>query len=476
MVDWVPLMRLFLTTLVLSFTALLLNAERPNIVILLADDAGYSDFGCYGGEAETPNIDQLAAEGLKLTDFHAAAPNCSPSRTGLLTGRYPSRVGVYSYIPEQKEGLHPMHMPSSEVTLAELLKESGYQTAHTGKWHVSVLRTTQPQPSDQGFDYSFGTTNNAIPSHLNPVNFVRNGEPVGDVEGYACQIVVDDAIRWLNQKDEADPFFLYVAFHEPHEKIASPPEMVAQYSEGKKRNEYLANIQNLDDAVGRLLERLDQLGHREDTIVLFASDNGSLHDASNGGLRGQKSMLYEGGIREPGIIRWPAMIEAGRTSDATLNFVDLLPTFCSLAGVASPQDRTLDGVDFSPLLFGNENWERDQPLFWYFYRSIAGFSQRAQGMTGKMPAGAFRIDDWLLIGYLEHPNMPDSHAMVPSDMDFIRESTWEKFELYNLRTDRAQKKDLYNERRALVKRLSKEMAAIHASMVVEGPYWKWEDR
>ena len=476
MVNWVPLMRLFLTTLVLSFTALLLNAERPNIVILLADDAGYSDFGCYGGEAETPNIDQLAAEGLKLTDFHAAAPNCSPSRTGLLTGRYPSRVGVYSYIPEQKEGLHPMHMPSSEVTLAELLKESGYQTAHTGKWHVSVLRSTQPQPSDQGFDYSFGTTNNAIPSHLNPVNFVRNGEPVGDVEGYACQIVVDDAIRWLNQKDEGDLFFLYVAFHEPHEKIASPPEMVAQYSEGKKRNEYLANIQNLDDAAGRLLERLDQLGHREDTIVLFASDNGSLHDASNGGLRGQKSMLYEGGIREPGIIRWPAMIEAGRTSDATLNFVDLLPTFCSLAGVASPQDRTLDGVDFSPLLFGNENWERDQPLFWYFYRSIAGFSQRAQGMTGKMPAGAFRIDDWLLIGYLEHPNMPDSHAMVPSDMDFIRESTWEKFELYNLRTDRAQKKDLSKERRALVKRLSKEMAAIHASMVEEGPYWKWEDQ
>ncbi len=470
----VPLMRLFLTTLVLSPTALLLNAERPNIVILLADDAGYSDFGCYGGEAETPNIDQLAAEGLKLTDFHAAAPNCSPSRTGLLTGRYPSRVGVYSYIPEQKEGLHPMHMPSSEVTLAELLKESGYQTAHAGKWHVSVLRSTQPQPSDQGFDYSFGTTNNAIPSHLNPVNFVRNGVPVGDLEGYSCQIVVDDAIRWLNQKDEADPFFLYVAFHEPHEKIASPPEMVAQYSEGKERNEYLANIQNLDDAVGRLLERLDELGHREDTIVLFASDNGSLHDASNGGLRGQKSMLYEGGIREPGIIRWPAMIEAGRTSDATLNFVDILPTFCSLAGVASPKDRTLDGLDFSPLLFGNENWERDQPLFWYFYRSIAGFSQRAQGMTGKMPAGAFRKDDWLLIGYLEHPNMPSSHAMVSSDMDFIRESTWEKFELYNLRIDRAQKKNLSYIRRALVKRLSKEMAAIHANMVEEGPLWKWE--
>ncbi len=450
--------------------------DRPNIVILLADDAGYSDFGCFGGKAKTPHIDQLAAEGLKLTDFHAAAPNCSPSRTGLLTGRYPSRVGVYSYIPEQKEGLHPMHMPDSEVTLAELLKGSGYQTAHVGKWHVSVLRSTQPQPIDQGFDYAFGTTNNAIPSHLNPVNFVRNGEPVGEMKGYSCQIVVDDAIQWLNQKDEADPFFLYVAFHEPHDKIASPPEMVAQYSEGKKRNEYLANIQNLDNAVGRLLERLDQLGHQEDTIVLFASDNGSLYDASNGGFRGQKSMLFEGGIREPGIIRWPGKIRAGGTSDATLNFVDLLPTFCSLVGVATPQDRTLDGVDFSSLLLGNDKWKRDQPLLWYFYRSIAGSGQRAKGITGKMPAGAFRKDDWLLIGYLDHPNMPDSHAMVPSDMDFIRESSWEKFELYNLRTDRAQAKDLSNERRGLVKRLSKEMAEIHTDMIQEGPYWKWEDR
>jgi arylsulfatase A len=150
-------MKLQLFALFLAAAVSAALAERPNIVILLADDAGYSDFGCFGGKAETPNIDQLAAEGLKLTDFHAAAPNCSPSRTGLLTGRYPSRVGVYSYIPEQKEGLHPMHMPSSEVTLAELLKESGYQTAHVGKWHVSVLRSTQPQPSDQGFDYSFGT-------------------------------------------------------------------------------------------------------------------------------------------------------------------------------------------------------------------------------------------------------------------------------------------------------------------------------
>ncbi len=467
------LFRILFASLLLAVS--LSRAERPNIVIMLADDAGYSDFGCFGGKAKTPNIDQLASDGLRLTDFHAAAPNCSPSRTGLMTGRYPSRVGMYSYMPELKEGLHPMHMPGSEVTLAELLKAEGYQTGHVGKWHLSKLNSIHPQPIDQGFDYSFGTSNNAIPSHLNPINFVRNGKALGKVEGYSCQIVVDEAIQWMEAADKEDPFFLYVAFHEPHAKIASPPELVAQYhEENASRNNYLANIHNLDIAAGRLLEALDEQGHRENTIVVFASDNGSLHDDSNGGFRGQKSMLYEGGIREPGVIRWPAKIEAGQTSDATLNFVDLLPTLCSITGTDPPLDRTLDGVDFSPLLFG-EDWRRDQPLYWFFYRSIAGSGQRAQGMTAKMPAGAFRKGDWLLIGYLEHENMPTSHAMVPSDMDFIREATWERFELYNLRSDRAQTRDVAKQNPELLTRLSREMETLHTSMVAEAPYWKWED-
>ncbi len=364
----------------------LVGAERPNIVIFLADDAGYSDFGCFGGQAKTPHVDQLAREGLKLTDFHAAAPNCSPSRTGILTGRYPSRVGVYSYIPQPPDGLHPMHLPASEITLPELLKKNGYKTAHFGKWHLGTLNSTQPQPDEHGFDYSFGTTSNAIPSHLNPVNFIRNGEALGELKGYACQLVVDEAIQWLDAKEGDDPFFLYVAYHEPHTRIASPPEMVAQYSYDKNRNEYLANVQNLDDATGRLLAHLDTLGQRENTLALFTSDNGSLHDASNGGYRGQKSMVFEGGIREPAVIRWPAKVKAGRTSDATLDHVDLLATFCALAGIQPPQDRTLDGVDFSPLLT-SDDWERDQPLLWFFYRSIAGAGQRAEGMPRRCRRG-----------------------------------------------------------------------------------------
>jgi len=465
------------TLAALLLTALpLAIAERPNIVIMLADDAGYSDFGCFGGQAKTPNIDQLAREGIRFTDFHAAAPNCSPSRTGLLTGRYPSRVGVYSYLPQPENGVpHPMHLPDSEITVAELLRDAGYRTAHVGKWHLSAYGTSQPQPLDQGFEYSFGTSSNARPSHLNPDNFYRNGDPLGEIKGYACQIVVDDAIRWLEAKDSDDPFFLYVAFQEPHTPIASPPEMVAQYSEGEKRNEYLANIQNLDDAAGRLIDALDALGHRENTLVLFTSDNGSLHDASNGGFRGQKSMLFEGGIREPAVARWPAKIQPGRASDATLNLVDLLPTICAITGIQEPVDRTIDGEDFSPLLFGKD-WKRKNPLLWYFYRSIAGSGQRAQGMTDQTPAGAFRKDDWVLIGYLEHENMPDTHAMVPADMDFIKESTWNRFELYNLRSDKAQKNDVANENRDLVDRLSKEMKRVHSGMISEAPHWVWENR
>ena len=159
------------------------NNNAPNVLILLADDMGYTDLACYGGEANSPHLDNLADNGIKFTHFYAPAPNCSPSRTGLLTGRMPSRVGMYNY---RKDG-HSMHLPDAELTIAELLKEKGYQTAHFGKWHLSCLPQdpglNQPQPSDQGFDYSLGTENNAEPSHLNPTNFVLNGKRVGETEG-----------------------------------------------------------------------------------------------------------------------------------------------------------------------------------------------------------------------------------------------------------------------------------------------------
>jgi len=208
-------------------------AERPNFVLIMADDLGYADIGSYDSPIRTPNIDALAQQGMRFTDFYAAAPNCSPSRAGLLTGRTPSRVGVYDYIPPNI----PMNLLSSEVTIAEMLKPMGYSTCHVGKWHLSrwTLDEEAPldalTPSDQGFDYWFAIDNNAIPSHHNPRNFRRNGKAVGEIQGYSCQLVADEAIAWLDSRiDFEQPFFLNVSFNEPHKKIASPPELIAEYA------------------------------------------------------------------------------------------------------------------------------------------------------------------------------------------------------------------------------------------------------
>ena len=268
--------------------------EQPNIVLILLDDAGWTDVGCYGSRIETPNIDRLADQGMRFTDCHSAAPNCSPSRAGLLTGRTPSRVGIFSYLPPN----HVMHLRSEEVTIAELLKAAGYHTGHFGKWHLSRLMTHQPQPAEQGFDYSLGTDNNASPSHHNPENFVRNGKRVGPMSGYSCQLVVDEAIGWLQQigipqASDAKPFFACVWFHEPHTPIASPPELVKKYRKrypelNAKQATYHANIENADRAIGRLLSQLEEWNLSEETLVFVTSDNGPLNRFSAVGTARQE--------------------------------------------------------------------------------------------------------------------------------------------------------------------------------------------
>ncbi|MEZ6048066.1 MAG: sulfatase-like hydrolase/transferase [Planctomycetaceae bacterium] len=342
----------------------LLNAEdenaRPNILIILCDDLGYNDLGCFGHTAiKSPVLDQLAADGVRFTDCYAAAPVCSPSRVGMLTGRTPHRLGVFDWIPEGS----PMHMKSDETTFATLLKKNGYQTAHIGKWHCNgqFNRPSQPQPSDHGFDYWFSTQNNALPTHHEPVNFVRNGEAVGPLTGYSSDIIADDAIRWLKQRDQEEPFCLVVWFHSPHEVIATAPEYVEQYKEfePEKRAEYYGNVAHMDAAAGRILGELDSEKLRDNTFVLFTSDNGpetlnrygprsSRSYGSPAPLRGMKLHVYEGGIRVPGIIRWPGHVEAGSTSAEPICGVDVLPTVCALAGVEVTVDKKLDGANLLP--------------------------------------------------------------------------------------------------------------------------------
>jgi arylsulfatase A len=457
-----------------------LAGSKPNVVVILCDDLGYGDLGCFGHPAiRTPNLDKLAADGVRLTNCYSAAPVCSSSRAGLLTGRTPSRSGVYDWIPEG----HVMHLRKSEITIAALLKRAGYDTCQVGKWHLNGKFNSpeQPQPGDHGFDYWFATQNNAGPSHENPRNFVRNGQRVGELKGFSCQLVADEAIRWLDgRKEDADPFFLYVCFHEPHEPVASPQEIVATYLDDdgpKARNEdeaqYFANVTNVDVAVGRLLEALKARGVEDKTLVVFTSDNGpetlkryprgTRCYGSPGPLRGMKLWCYEGGIRVPGIVRWPGVVQSGQTSDIPVCSLDLLPTACELAGVEPPRDRPLDGTSLVPLLAGRP-FERAKPLSWDYFNALGG------------PKAVMRIGDYTVLGKRASPKVEtkDGQGNVsPKTMPIIKSETLGGFELYDVQADVGQTHDLAAERPDLVEKYAKHLAAKHREVRDEGPTWEF---
>ena len=437
------------------------ESGRPNFLIIMTDDMGYADVGCYGGAAETPRIDRLAKEGLRFTDFYCGAPNCSPSRAAMLTGRTPSRCGVYDWVPPNG----PMCLPTSEITIAKLLKQGGYRTGHFGKWHLAQWKSDGtmigPNPDEQGYDYWFGCDNNAMPSHLNPTNYHRNGKRVGTLEGYACDLVVTETIEWLQSQATADtPFFATVWFNEPHVKIASPSELVEKYlnkGHSQKEAEYLANIENIDRAIGKLLDALDAKRFRENTFVLFTSDNGPAPLGSTGPLRAGKSSMYDGGIRVPGIVRWPEQVKAGTETSVPAAFVDLLPTFCDLAGVGVPKDRTLDGTTIRPLLEG-KNLERVKPLFWFFYKSD--------------PMCAVRDGDYKLCASAVPHFFSKSHPFDQTDFDFIKSASMTRFELYDLKNDIGEKVDLSSQKPEIRDRLKEQLLKIHADVIAEGRAWE----
>lgn len=443
-------------------------ARRPNIVIILADDLGYGDLACYGHpRIQTPNLDRFAREGLKLTSCYAAAANCSPSRTGLMTGRTPCRVGVYNWIPM----LSPVHVARSEITVATLLRNSGYATAHFGKWHLNgeFNRPSQPQPWDHGFCDWFSTQNNALPNHRNPNNFVRNGQPMGRIEGYAAEIVAQETQSWLqNHQHDTRPFFLYVCFHEPHEPIASAKRFTELYpSDDPSLSAHHGNVTQLDDAVGRIISTLDELKLRDNTFVFFTSDNGpaitSIHPhGSAGPLRDKKGAVYEGGIRVPGIIQWPGHVEAGSVCDEPVSGVDVLPTLCELAGISAPTDRRLDGASFLPVL-SEGSINRTQPLYWQFNRSRS------------MPKVAVRDGRWKLVAGLTGKPLLPSGGIAEGEMETMKTAELTGFELYDLSTDIAEQTDLKERQPEVFDRLKTSMKKLYREVRAEGPVWpEWE--
>lgn len=364
---------------------------QPNILLIYVDDLGYGDLGSYGHPVlQTPNIDALAADGIRLTSYYAPSALCSPSRAGLLTGRHPYRTGIKSWIPQDSG----VYLRDEEITLAEVLKDAGYETAHIGKWHLNsdLESTTEPQPTDQGFDYFYGHNAFQLPHNHNPTNIYRNKTALPMQVGYTADLYAGEAIKWLEQRDNRNqttnqPFFLYLSMAEPHTSIANPPEFNAMYSEYSRGEivpipnglavppkkdlvprgpgEYYANITYMDAQLGRVLHWLRDHEIEDDTIVVFSSDNGPVTSrwinwwevnayGSTGGYRGRKHLLYEGGIRVPTIIRYPGMVESGSESDQTIVGMDLFVTLANIGGGKVPDDRAIDGIDVQAVFDGRK--------------------------------------------------------------------------------------------------------------------------
>ena len=451
--------------------------ERPNFVIVLADDLGYGDLGCFGNaEVRSPNLDQFAAQGMRLTDCYSAAPNCSPSRAGLMTGRTPYRVGIHNWIPMDST----MHLRSKEITIATLLRRAGYATCHVGKWHLNgrFNKEGQPQPSDHGFDHWFSTQNNALPCHRNPDNFVRNGKPVGPLKGFSAQLVTDEAVRWLTTIRDADrPFFMFVCFHEPHEPIATDRKFCDLYPAiGKPSpfdpdvSTYAAhhgNITQMDDAFGRLMRSLDDLKLTESTFVLFTSDNGpaitSWHPhGSAGPLRDKKGSLYEGGIRVPGIIRWPGHTRNGSVCREPICGVDVLPTLCEIAGISIPSDRTIDGASILPVFEGHPV-KRETPLYWHF-----NFSRSA-------PKVAMREADWKILAEITEHKSPPGADIRQDTSHYIKTAKIVGFNLYNLRNDIGENSDVSDQYAQRYQEMSQRLREKYDNVREESPVWPpWE--
>lgn len=393
------------------------RAERKNIVMFLIDDLGWSDLGCQGSEYyRTPNIDQLAQEGVRFTDAYAACAVCTPTRAAIMTGKYPARTLMTEWLPSGRwnpksrlrEGRFLRDLPREEYTIAEALRDAGYRTGHFGKWHLGT--ETFGMPEHHGFEINVGGN-----PHGNPGNyfFPYNGSwkiPTTDRRAtwnvlddgkpgeYLTDRLTDEAIQFIHQsKQDRKPFFLYFPHYGVHTPIQAKAEVTAKYDKfpkGKRQGmpAYAAMVESIDDSVGRVMASLRKLGLLDDTLVIFTSDNGGFYKAtSNAPLRANKGAYYEGGIRVPLIIRWPGHAESGLVSSALTTSSDLYPTCLAAAGLALLPHQHEDGVSLVPYLREQGGAERgnDRSLFWHY--------PHYNGHPSSVPSSVIRNGDWKLI-------------------------------------------------------------------------------
>ena len=419
------------------------DSARPNILIIFTDDQGYADLGCFGSnENQTPVLDKLASEGTKFTSFYAQ-PVCGPSRSALLTGRYPARSGGWS-------------MPASEITFAEMVREVGYQTACIGKWDVSNRKAIiDRMPNAQGFDYYFGAlgANDAA-----KVTLYSNNKLVGTTDDMAglTRLYTDKAIEYLEDKrDSKKPFLLYLA----HTMMHTIVDASAEFKENTGNNLYRAVVEEFDYETGRLLNTLDRLGLGENTLIIYTTDNGpwnqpkyyenkkghplnSVFWGDAGPFRDGKASIYEGGAHVPCIMRWPGEIPAGETNDSLMATIDLLPTFAALTGAKVPNDRRIDGFNQLECILGNSRSSRTT----YIYNpgSASVQSKILQG-------NAIREGNWKLI----------SPLTVGVFLEDAGSGDWE---LYNLKDDIGETQNLAAKYPRKVQRLRKILEQAEAEI------------
>ncbi|MCA8995920.1 MAG: sulfatase [Planctomycetaceae bacterium] len=463
-------MRYRVTGIVFSLLLIMANGtiqaedRPPNFVFILVDDLGYMDIGANNPETfyETPNVDRLAREGMRFTQGYAANPVCSPTRYSIMTGRFPTRVDATNFFSGRREGRFrpaPLNdvMPLEEVTLAEALKEKGYRTAFLGKWHLGP--TEDYWPEAQGFDINIGGHDRGSPPGGYFAPFKNPKLEDGPKGQHLTTRLTDESLNVLEQLHE-DPFLMYLAFYTVHTPLQAPKDLVEKYQAKAKAVEaslefapeeqnlpdagerrvrivqkhptYAAMIETMDTSVGRILNKLQDLGVAENTVVCFFSDNGGLSTSegsptSNLPLRGGKGWLYEGGVREPMIIKWPGQTSPGSVCDEPVMSIDFLPTLLEIAGTSPPTGRKVDGVSLVPLLKGADQLP-ERPLFWHYphYSNQGGF-----------PGGAIRDGDWKLLERLEDGRV----------------------HLYNIANDISEQTDLATEKPEMVQKLRRQLHA-----------------
>jgi arylsulfatase A-like enzyme len=406
--------------------------SRPNILVILTDDQGYHDVSYYGTEdIQTPYIDQIATEGIRLDNFYANSPVCAPTRASLLSGRYPDYVGVPGLVrshPENNWG----YLDPETVLLPAMLKKAGYHTAHIGKWNLGL--ESPNLPNEHGFDYFHGWLEDMMDDYWthrrHGGNYMRLNEKTIDPEGHATDLFTQWSVDYVkDQAQDEQPFFLYLAYNAPHFPVQPPEEWLQKVKQREPgieetRAELVAFIEHMDDGIGQVIEALKESGQYENTLIIFTSDNGghlpSL--ANNGPLRNGKQSMYEGGLRVPTCISWPGRIQAGTASDQVNLSMDLYPTLLEVAGVEA--EHTIEGRSFLQTLLGRQTGQEERSL--YFTRREGGLRYGGQAYY------ALRLGNWKL----------------------LQNSPYEAYELYNLKEDPQEQNNVIAQEPEIYKKLN----------------------